>query len=308
MKIAHIMLSSLFLLSVAYSSNWKTYTIKDGKFTIELPGEPKQQTQTLDTEFGKLDMSMLIYTNENSSYIVGFTDYPKSSMTTVNIDTFFENAKKGALKNTNGTLLQEKVIAYKTYPGREIKVSAMNGKAIILMRFFLAGNRFYEVLAALPPDEEYTENTKRFFDSFTIEDDAELPFIEQLLKSIGYNYEMTDKGNYRLVLKYEDQRTQLIHLTPFVSNVTSKEEYDVWSTVAYYRGPLPDTIYQKLLIKNGEADIGSFQTFKVDSGYVLVYSAVLNGKYDATILKKVILDVSGIADYFEEMITKKDKY
>jgi hypothetical protein len=109
-------------------------------------------------------------------------------------------------------------------------------------------------------------------------------------------------------LGYDDHRTQLVHLTPFISNVTSREEYDIWSTVAYYQGLLPDTIYQKLLIKNGEADIGSFQIFKVDSGFVLVYSAVLNGEYDAAILKKVILDVSGIADYFEEIITKKDEY
>lgn len=308
MNIFRIIILFFFLFSISYSNNWKTYTIKGGNFTVKFPGEPKQQTQMLDTKIGKFDMPMLVYADGDLSYIVGFTDLPKSAMTTVNIDTFFNNAKKGVLKNTNGTLLQEKIITYKSYPGREIRISIMNGKAIIRSRYFLAGNRFYEILAVLPPDKEYIENTIRFFDSFTIEDNADLPFIEQLLKSIGYTYEITDKGEYRLTLGYDDQRTQLIHLTPFISNVTSKEEYDIWSTVAYYNGFLPDTIYQKLLIKNGEADIGRFQIFKVDSGYVLVYSAVLNGKYDAAILKKVILDVSGIADYFEKMITNKDEY
>jgi hypothetical protein len=306
--IIRILILVFVLLSSVSADNWQSYTIENGNFTIEFPGEPNEQTKKVATEFGNLDMNILVYSDKDLSYTVTYTDYPSSVLSTVNIDTFLINARKGAVKNTNGILLQDMIINYETYPGREVRIAIMKGQAVIRIKYFLVGNRLYQVLAALPPAEEHTETTKRFFDSFTLNKNADIPFIEQLLQTIGYTYETREKGKYNLTLNYDDERTQLIHIWPFISNVTSKEEYDIWSTIAKYPSVLADSIYQKILIKNGTSDIGRFQTFKTDDGYLLVYSAVYAGKYDAAILKKVILDVSGISDYFEKMITQKDDY
>ncbi len=303
-----ILLFLIFSVTNAYPNNWQTYTIPGGNFTIQFPGEPEQNTQEVATAFGNVEMKMLMYSVEDFYCAVAFADLLQLPRTKTEVDSFFNNAIKGMVHKANGQLVFKQPITYDNYPGREIKLLVMNGTAILRGRLFLAGNRLYQLIAITKSGNNKTEMIEKFWDSFTIDYDTGVPFIERLLKEIGYTYELADDGEFQLTLLYEDQRSQLVHIYPFVSETTKKVAYDVWSTVAAYQEMLPDTIYQKLLIKNGESNNGRFQAFAIDSGYVLVYSAVLSESFDAAILKKVILDVAGIADVFEQMITNKDDY
>ncbi len=307
----NVFFAIILIVVIFYSASaneWKEYYLENGDFSVEFPSDPEKKIQQIPSQYGILDMNMLTYTDGNSNFTASYTDYPLSSIVSVNIDSFLNGARDGALKNTNGKLISEKVIQYKNHPGREIKFSLLDGKAMIRAKYYLVRNRLYQILVVAPPADLYNKNLQTFYDSFKLTEGAGLPFIEQLLTNNGYNYNIGEKGEYHITLRFEDNRTHLVRISPFVSNVNSKQSFDIWSVVAKFKSSLPDSIYHKLLVKNGEADIGRFQCFKSGDEYLLAFSAVFNGIMDQKILKKIVVDVASISDTFESQITQKDDY
>jgi hypothetical protein len=154
--------------------------------------------------------------------------------------------------------------------------------------------------------QEYTLEGSGMYVRLT--EDAGLSPAEQLLKTIGWTYDKQEDGDIHLTLQFEDERTQLVRLVPVVSSFTGLQTYDIWSVVSNDPMAVPDSMYRKMLIRNGDTDIGRFQIFPGDSADLIVYSAVFEGEMNPEILKDIINEVAAMADIFEEQITRKDDY
>ncbi len=293
---------------ILLAQDWQEYTIEGSDFYVKLPEPPEKKVQEIPSTQGIITMNMLTCIDGQMNFIVSFSDYPATSLNNVNLDSFFIQARDGAVKNIQGKLISEKIIKYNDYPGREIKFSVMEEKAMVKNRFYLVKNRLYQVMAIVDPLQLYTDPVEKYFASFRLTEDAGIPRIEKLLKNIGYTYDTTPKGEYHVTLRFEDQRTHLVRIAPFVSDLTLKELYDIWAIISNDSLAIADSIYTSMLIKNGETSIGKFQLFPKGNKNLLVYSAVFMGELTQEILKKIINDVASIADIYEEQITGADEF
>ena len=147
-----------------------------------------------------------------------------------------------------------------------------------------------------------------FTTHFVIGQETAKETIKNLLNEIEYDFGTTDEGIYYVTLEFEDSRTQLVRIEPFTSDLTNTIQFDIWSPVAAYKTTIPDSIAHRMFIESGDIDIGRFQSYKNENGYLLVFSAIFYGKFDQNILKTVITDVAAVSDIFEFDLTQKDDY
>lgn len=132
--------------------------------------------------------------------------------------------------------------------------------------------------------------------------------MEKLLNEIKYDFETSDDGIYYVTLEFEDSRTQLVRIEPFKSTLTNKIQFEIWTPVVLYTAGIPDSIANRLLIENSDIEIGRFESFENEDGYLVVLSALFYGKFDKNILKTIIAEVAAVSDIFEFDLTQKDDY
>lgn len=144
-------------------NNWKPFTSQEGNFSALLPGEPKEVTQN------ELFLKVHVFTckaNTKTSFGVSYIDYPEKLHVNPTEKTY-DGARNGAL-GKGGKLLQEKSITIEGFPGREIQVEKNGGEVFFIDRYFLAGNRLYQVMAVVPKQDQSSTNISYFLDSFSL--------------------------------------------------------------------------------------------------------------------------------------------
>src|SRR5689334_18808893 len=71
----------LLLGAMQETAAWKTYTSKDGGFSISLPGTPMESKQRVKTATGQLDVVLLVAEGKNDvAYVVSYSDFPPAEV------------------------------------------------------------------------------------------------------------------------------------------------------------------------------------------------------------------------------------
>ena len=165
------------LLSGFVPETWVKIQSKENKFSIEFPRKPEESDRKIQTEIGELNMNILMYEvgkfkDENSVYGLIYSDYPDSLVNSdfkdEYIDEFFENAIKGTVNNLKGQIIEEKRVLLSTYPGREVKISFMEGQGIMKLHVYLVKNRAYILEAGCETKNDNNKSMDRFFNSFVL--------------------------------------------------------------------------------------------------------------------------------------------
>ena len=150
---------------------WKEFKSKEPKFSVSLPGQPKQETEN------DPDSGMTYTTTSNvgaETYKVMVTviegindDLPVDSLTKV-YDSGAE-AAQGSLENSK--MVVQSDIKFNGQLGREYTVE--NSEMSLTGRMILIRGRLYQLIVGIPvPGQQTTQakgRVKKFFDSFTIE-------------------------------------------------------------------------------------------------------------------------------------------
>jgi hypothetical protein len=162
---------ALFVLSLFHKAgladsvrayDWNTVTSQEGNFSALFPGKTEEVTRNqLFLKVHGLACEM-----RNSAYSVLYIDYPQRLHISPTAQ-FFEGARNGAL-GKGGKLLQERPISIEGYEGREIQVEQGSSKAFIIDRYFLAGNRLYQVMVVVPSENQSSTNIPFFLNSFSL--------------------------------------------------------------------------------------------------------------------------------------------
>lgn len=156
---------------------WVPVESKAGAFKIMFPRQPTLGDQDIETEIGAIKMYTFMYEvdkfkDENAMYGVIYADYPDtmvhSDFKDEILDVFFDGAVKGSMKNVHGEMLQEKVVKYKDYPGRKVKIAFLEGKGIMYMQFYLVKNRMYIMQVACETAKDNNPAIDKFFNSFAL--------------------------------------------------------------------------------------------------------------------------------------------
>ncbi len=158
-------------------AEWVKVQGKGGKFSLIFPAKPEETEQTVETEVGPLTMKLMMYEvgklkDDNALYGVIYADYPETVISSgfkdEMIEAFFDNSVRGAAANIRGTVISEKKISYRGYPGRSAKVSFMDGQGIMNVQVLLVKSRGYILEVGCEAKKDNNPSIDKFFKSFTL--------------------------------------------------------------------------------------------------------------------------------------------
>lgn len=157
---------------------WRPVDESTQGFKLEMPGEPSQIVVQASNEAGATEpISMLqVKTEPDRTYAVAWAEKPPvARMNDLVPDKTLDQARDGALARTSTTLVSEIRSNPQGYPGRDVEARNVGG-GILDARLIYAGSRLYMLIATSPSAASHREeDIKRFFNSFTIASNTQIP-------------------------------------------------------------------------------------------------------------------------------------
>lgn len=167
----------LIAVLCSFVPEWTTVQNIPGKFKIMFPRNPEEREENLETAIGQLKMKSFICDGDKvkgDTVVYGLiqTDYPDSLVNSDSKDgmqeEIFGSAIEGTVSNVHGTLLTKKVISIKGFPGRQARVSFVQGRNILDLRVYLVKNRCYFLQVGYSKGQEENAAVDKFFNSFDL--------------------------------------------------------------------------------------------------------------------------------------------
>lgn len=128
---------------------WKLFNAPDGRFSVLMPGSPKQEFQTQKTYMGEINLNVFLAQppKQEVAYLVVYNEFPHSYGKLTDPEEILNNVRDMALKTTKSNLLNQRNIRSSNgHPGKEIAYINSGGK-ITRSRIYLADGRLYQVMA-----------------------------------------------------------------------------------------------------------------------------------------------------------------
>jgi len=148
----------------AQMQQWKTYSYSTEGFSASFPSEPEAQKRNVDTQAGPFELRSYIVQNEAAALFVGICDYGEK-VAGADPDLQLQNAKDGALQNSNSHLISEGKLTLGIYHG--LRFESESDSAYFSARIYMIGTSLYQTLVVTPKGKRYPDET-RFLDSFQL--------------------------------------------------------------------------------------------------------------------------------------------
>ena len=144
-------------------AGWKSYTSKEGRFSVRFPVEPKRETRKGGSgaalEFLSAEVPGLAYS-------VNYTDLPPEAEK-VPAGNVIDSMRNSLVRLTKGKLVEETYVDLKPYHGRQLRIESPD-KSTTVFRLFVIKHRVYQLSVLTLPHQAAREDTARFFDSFRL--------------------------------------------------------------------------------------------------------------------------------------------
>jgi hypothetical protein len=142
---------------------------RDGRFAVDFPGKVIESVQTVDTSAGPASAHIYQHTaGGKATYTALYSDYPPGAIGGSAAEAIYEGAINGALGKAGGTLRSSSKIETSGVAGREAVFDAPDKKESVRVRYFLVGDRLYQVAYDGPQGSEAGKDATTFLDSFKI--------------------------------------------------------------------------------------------------------------------------------------------
>lgn len=153
------------------AAGWQDYKSSAGKFSVQLPSKPQEQSQDQTTDVGTIKLNMVIAESNDSGYFVGYADFPNKVSNPADIQKGLADSVKGSVANLKGEIKSEKEFLLGDVPCRDFEAGGKVQATDVSMkgRFCLAGNRLYQVFALGAKDKIAIADVDRFITSFKID-------------------------------------------------------------------------------------------------------------------------------------------
>lgn len=154
------------------AETWQAVTPEGAGYSVELPGKPSAEEETVDLGDGKSARVRTIkFQSLNTIYDVTIADYPKGTVQSIGEQQLLDNARNGAVANAPGPLLSETKLDVGGHPARELMVD-MTMNLVARSRIFTVGDRLFNVGAITNKDKTKAEAIEKYFASFKLLDSA----------------------------------------------------------------------------------------------------------------------------------------
>ena len=147
------------------AEKWKEFKSEGGRFSVLLPGQPKEEAQTKATTGGEVQTHRLNLDLGHVAYAIAYTDLPADRVAAVTPNVILDgirddNAKKGVLRSN-------KTITLDGNPGREL-VTEDAKDVITRMRVYMVKNRLYQIVVTSEKKTDSPDDVKKMLDSFKL--------------------------------------------------------------------------------------------------------------------------------------------
>lgn len=166
-----------------YNPNaWKEFTSDEGRFTVSVPGTPRQRNSTLETPLGPITTYAFLLETEMALYYMSYADFPQvGPMTPQDQKEALDSSRDRAIAD-GARLISESDVLVAGNIGRELLVDK-NG-VILRSRFFHVNGRLYQLILGVKPTTAFSngkpsakpadrtaifeQTSTKFFDSFKL--------------------------------------------------------------------------------------------------------------------------------------------
>lgn len=131
--------------------------------------------------------------------------------------------------------------------------------------------------------------------------------VAPLLDAINKPYNIDNDGDYKLIVKFDDGRTQLLYVNSNTNTYGNMEIREVWSAALQSEDGLTYDQMKRLLTHNDSVKIGSWRIMKIGGKDTAVFAVQMPAETDADTLKNVIKAVSVTADEMEKEMLGTDE-
>src|SRR5262245_47356704 len=161
------------LLSTAVRADdkWETFSSKDGKYSVSLPGKPTESDKKVESAAGELTIHMALPSpNNDLAYLVTYNDYPDAAIGGADKEAMLDGVRDGNLKSFGGKVASEKKIniGKDKFPGREILLEKAGETTVYRARMYLVNNRLYQVVLVGAKDIATNKDTDKYLESFKL--------------------------------------------------------------------------------------------------------------------------------------------
>jgi hypothetical protein len=163
-----VMLAFCAAMFFAAGANAEHLDAKQWRFSLTFPCQSAPGSQMVDTELGKILMTMYSCGGDNDAYMIAINDYPKGTVTPDNIDAVYTGVIDGASSNTNGKIRNIAPFTLGNVTGREALIDVSEQGGAVRTRVFLVGDRLYQVMFIGPNGQENSKGALDFLNSFTL--------------------------------------------------------------------------------------------------------------------------------------------
>lgn len=166
-------------------SIWKPFSSKEGRFSVLMPGTPRESQMIWNLETGDDIVYLFTVTREEAEYMVGYVDFEPPTRrvdddgqssnfpdilpnTPEKMTDVLVNAGTDSYSTpSNRRLISEQSIRLGNYPGREISLR-LGGGPLVRRRLYLVNRRAY-ILSVRTTQERFLSKTiEGFMNSFKL--------------------------------------------------------------------------------------------------------------------------------------------
>ena len=129
--------------------------------------------------------------------------------------------------------------------------------------------------------------------------------VGKVLDTLGYNYEVDEDGDYKLLFDTEDDRSQLLYVRSFVTDYDGQKIREIWSPG--YQSPtsnFPAGVANRLLESSHLAKLGAW----VKQGDTAMFVVKIPADASAVVLSHAIDAAYVTADAMEFELTSQDDF
>ena len=152
--------------------NWQEYQSQAGRYSILMPGKPKEQTQSVEAEAGTLKVYLTIVEDRSVAYATAYWDYPAEYIRSTEANDLLDSIVQNAVASADGKLTRQTDFPLTVYRGREVEfetpVQGSQPAMLIKVRYFLVNDRLYQVMVVALQRQGLPDPAQKFFDSFKL--------------------------------------------------------------------------------------------------------------------------------------------
>lgn len=131
--------------------------------------------------------------------------------------------------------------------------------------------------------------------------------VEAALQDADYEWEIDSDGDFRAVLEFTDDRSQVLFVNSKTSMLGQMEVREVWAVAATSKVGFSSEVMKRLLEASGSVKLGGWEINTMGEQDLAIFRAKISANTSASALKTVVRAVAITADEMEKELLGTDE-